>query len=116
MTERQDTVTDMVAQALAAPPAPHLGIGKRYRISSETPLMPRFDVRNVHKIVEMIAQIKRMPPGSEFVVDRKKLKRGTPWYYVEAFWPNGVSAGKGWVNSIALIDQEVKECTDGPVA
>ena len=109
MTDRQDIVTDMVAQALAAPPAPHLGIGKRYRISSETPLMPRFNVRNVHKIVEMIAQIKRMPPGSEFVVDRKKLKRGKPWYYVEAFEPDGMSAGKGWVNSIALIGQDVEE-------
>ena len=82
MGSRQKQVSDIVAQALAAPPEPHLKVGERYSISRTTPLMPRFKSAGIRHIDREVAQVKRLPPGTEIAVDRKKRNRGNPWYDV----------------------------------
>ncbi|MFC1805501.1 hypothetical protein ACFL09_00795 [Planctomycetota bacterium] len=37
-------------------------------------------------------------------------RSGVPWYCVDAFTPVGEPVGEGWINSTALIGQDIEEC------
>lgn len=82
-----------------------LELGKSYRISKETPLMPEFEPSNPS---EALLRTKKLPPGSKITIVSIKTKNNTPWYQVRAYTPSGQSIGEGWINSIALIGQEIQ--------
>jgi len=81
-----------------------LKVGRSYRLSKQTPLMPEFEPSDP---MAAISHMKRLPPRSSITVIRIRMKRTTPWYYVRAFGPNGLRIGEGWINSIALIRQDI---------
>lgn len=82
-----------------------LELGKSYRISKETPLMPEFEPSNP---IEALSRTKKLPSGSKITIISIETKNNTLWYQVRAYTPSGQSIGTGWINSIALIGQEIK--------
>jgi hypothetical protein len=72
-----------------------LEIGKTYKVSKKTPLMPSYEVVKIEKM-NYIAK------GSKFKITGKQKARSNIWYQVE----NGRQ--KGWINSIALFGQKLK--------
>lgn len=81
-----------------------LEIGQTYILSEQTPLMPS------HSPVDPIAALQKMkqiPKGGVFKVLETFKKRGNPWYKVVAFDQRKKRIGTGWINSTALIGQEL---------
>ena len=81
--------------------------GVKYQLSRETPLAP--EGRHPTDPLLAIALIRPMPAGtiiSVLSVDRSDQAR--PWYRVRAASSSGIAFGDGWVNSVALIRQELK--------
>lgn len=79
--------------------------GGVYTISKETPLMPEFEPADP---IAAIAKLKKLPPGSVITVLSIRIKVNSPWYKVKAKSATGLSIGEGWINSIALIGQDIK--------
>jgi hypothetical protein len=77
-----------------------LSPGSVYRPSREVPLMPQFEPTDP---LEAIGSMQRIPAGEEFTVIEARDRRGAPWYHVRS------GVGNGWINSTALIGQEVVE-------
>ena len=83
-----------------------LQIGKSYRLSKDTPLMP--ELRPFDPIVAL-GKAKKVLAGGVVGIILVKKKRNIPWYYVG--FKNG-STGEvetGWINSIALMGQSLKK-------
>ncbi len=80
--------------------------GGVYTISKETPLMPEFEPADP---IAAIAKLKKLPPGSVITVLSIRIKVNSPWYKVKAKSATGLSIGEGWINSIALIGQDIKK-------
>jgi len=79
--------------------------GNVYSISKETPLMPEFEPK---KPAEAIKKVILIPPGFYVKILGIKYKRYYPWYKVLV-----KSLGiKGWINSLALLGQTLKEVTN----
>lgn len=81
-----------------------LVIGKAYQLSKKAPLMPEFEPRDPMSALERMIYL---PPSSSIVVEGKKMDRETPWYYVQAYGPDNGYLGKGWINSTALLGQDI---------
>lgn len=81
-----------------------LRVGFTYRLSRETPLMPEFEPQDP---LSALANVMRVPLEGTMTVREVRMKRGTPWYRVVANVPSGREIGEGWVNSIALIGQDI---------
>ena len=82
-----------------------LEIGQTYIVSKQTPLMPS------HSPADPIAALQKMKPipkGGAFKVLNRFNKRGNPWYRVIAFDQRKKQIGTGWINSTALLGQELK--------
>ena len=82
-----------------------LEIGQTYILSEQTPLMPS------HSPVDPIAALQKMkqiPKGGVFKVLETFKKRGLPWYKVVVLDQRKKRIGTGWVNSAALLGQELK--------
>lgn len=79
--------------------------GKRYQVSRATPLMPVLDV--VSDPIPPGATRKTIPVGGEIVIRDVTTQSGTRWYHAEVFVA-GSPIGIGWINSIALIGQELR--------
>lgn len=101
-----------LANPLGGQPSPSPWVGPEdlevegsYEVGARTPLMPSFEPRD--PLADAAAAV-QMPAGSHITVREVRFKDGTPWYRVEAVDPRGESLGTGWVNSTALIGQEVK--------
>lgn len=79
--------------------------GNTYSITESAPLMPAFEPRDP---IAAAAAAVNMPAGTRITVKEVRTKQGNPWYRVEAFSPTGGSLGTGWLNSIALIGQDIR--------
>jgi len=83
-----------------------LDIGQIYVVSEQTPLMPS------HSPVDpmsAIQQMKYIPEGGGFKVLEVYYKdKYNPWYKVIAFNHSLYEIGKGWINSTALLGQQLK--------
>jgi hypothetical protein len=84
-----------------------LELGKTYKLSKKTPLMPAYDLSLVRKSGQPMRTI---PLGGTIKILQTISKGGTPWYEVAAKDANGnpVGIGRGWVNSIALLSQDLQ--------
>ncbi len=78
--------------------------GVTYSISETIPLMPEFEPSDP---LAAINEMKELVSGSRITILSIKKKNNTPWYEVNSTDPKGNNTGKGWVNSIALIGQEI---------
>jgi hypothetical protein len=82
-----------------------LDIGQAYIVSRQTPLMPSL---NPADPLAAIQQMKQIPKGGVFQVLEMAKKKNTPWYRVVAFSQRKQQIGTGWINSTALLGQELK--------
>jgi hypothetical protein len=82
-----------------------LTAGSSYRLSKETPLMPEL---NPSDPIAAIAAVRRIGAGGSISVRQVATKDGGTWYQVEAWEPNGTGLGSGWVNSAALMGQQLR--------
>ncbi|MGI9230024.1 MAG: hypothetical protein ACR2P9_09230 [Gammaproteobacteria bacterium] len=85
----------------------NLDVGAMYVVSKKTPLMPSHSPTDSFKT---IAEMVYIPKGGIIKIldtwrDPKIQRR---WYKVEVLKRNGQSLGAGWVNSVALIGQNLK--------
>lgn len=77
-----------------------------YTISKETPLMPEFEPTDP---AVALTKMKKLPPGSVITVLSIRMKGSSAWYQVKAKTVTGQSIVEGWINSIALIGQDIKK-------
>jgi hypothetical protein len=84
----------------------NLRVGRRYALSRGTSLMPE-----LHPLdpIGAIERIRVIPEGGTIQIASSAERQGTRWYEVEAYGELGERLGTGWVNSTALIGQDVKE-------
>lgn len=81
-----------------------LEIGQTYILSEQTPLMPSHSPADP---IAALQKMKQIPKGGVFKVLETFKKRGLPWYKVVAFDQRKKRIGTGWINSAALIGQEL---------
>lgn len=81
-----------------------LEVGRTYKLSGKTPLMPKLDPSDP---LEALKYVKYITSGGTIKITKIARKGGTPWYRVEARSPDGRGLGYGWVNSIALLGQNL---------
>jgi len=82
-----------------------LDADQTYIVSRKTPIMPH------HSPADPIAAIdgtKQIPIGGRFKILEVYLKDGDPWYKATAYDQDLKEIGTGWINSTALIGQELK--------
>ncbi|MBX3042870.1 MAG: hypothetical protein KIT33_12110 [Candidatus Kapabacteria bacterium] len=79
--------------------------GRTYSVSKSTPLMPELNPSNP---IEAKNKIKELPLESRITILSVKTKNNIPWYEVKAYDRNDNIVGTGWINSTALIGQELK--------
>ena len=83
--------------------------GQAYIVSEQTPLMPTHSPTGTfEKVMGAIQQMKQIPKGGIFEVIETIKKGNRPWYKVIAFNQNKQRIGTGWINSVALVGQELK--------
>jgi hypothetical protein len=82
-----------------------LEIGRTYIVSKQTPLMPSHSPADP---LAALQQMKQIPKGGLFKVLETVKKRGSPWYKVVARDQMKSPIGEGWINSTALLGQELK--------
>ncbi|MDV2503821.1 MAG: hypothetical protein RX318_07690 [bacterium] len=82
-----------------------LEVGQTYIVSKRTPLMPSHSPTNP---LAALKQMKQIPRGGGFKVLGTFDKKGNPWYRVSAFDQRKEQIGTGWINSIALLSQELE--------
>jgi hypothetical protein len=85
--------------------ASDLQVGNRYRISRGTPLMPEIEPADPMAAIALIQQI---PSGGAIQIHELRNRGGTPWYRATAYGAAGESIGDGWINSTALIGQDLQ--------
>jgi hypothetical protein len=100
---RQTVNTDKSAPAWAS--TSDLQIGSRYRISRGTPLMPEIEPADP---MAAIARIQQIPSGGAIQIHERHNRGGTPWYRATAYGTGGASIGEGWINSTALLGQDLQ--------
>lgn len=83
----------------------NLEIGQVYILSKETPLMPSHSPPDPFAALN---QMKQIPKGGRFRIVETVKKDNRPWYKVIAFNQKKRRIGTGWINSTALLDQELK--------
>ncbi len=82
-----------------------LEIGQAYVVSTQTPLMPSHSPADP---IAAIQQIKQIPQGGGFKVLEVYKGKANPWYKVIAFDQRTEQIGTGWINSTALLGQQLK--------
>jgi len=83
----------------------NLDIGQSYILSKKTPLMPSIDPTDPLNAIE---QMKQIPAGGVIKVYEIQKKRETPWYRVTATDHTKNMVGSGWINSSALLGQQLE--------
>jgi hypothetical protein len=81
-----------------------LAVASSYSISRATPLMSEL---NPADPLASIAKTIDLPIRSVITILSVAKKDGRSWYEVSAKGQDGQMIGKGWVNSVALIGQEI---------
>ncbi|MBA7589038.1 hypothetical protein ES708_31111 [subsurface metagenome] len=82
-----------------------LEIGQTYVVSKQTPLMPSHSPADP---IAAIQQMKQIPKGGGFKVLEVYKEKNNPWYKVTAFDQSKEEIGTGWINSTALLGQQLK--------
>ena len=82
-------------------PYDELVTGESYRLSQETPLMPE---REPADPLEALVRAVELPTGSVVRITATEDQGGQPWYEVLLV---GRESTMGWINSIALIGQQI---------
>ena len=86
----------------------HLEIGKQYTLKKKTPLMPGpTPEKGVDGLVQSLKKAIYLNPSDTILITMKKNVGSVLWYGIMAYKSNGDSIGKGWINSIALIGQDL---------
>jgi hypothetical protein len=81
-----------------------LTVRERYILSSETPLMPELNPQDPHAALNKVKQI---PPNGVIRILAVSKRGGTPWYNVSVL-KGRTKTGSGWINSTALIGQDLE--------
>ena len=79
-----------------------------YRVSRDTPLTSD---PNPDAPLQAVAEMRVVPTSGSITIRERTLVAGTPWYRVSANDKSGNPIGEGWVNSLALIGQELERIT-----
>jgi hypothetical protein len=82
-----------------------LEVGQTYILSEQTPLMPSHSPADP---IAALQKMKQIPKGGVFKVLETFKKRGNPWYKVVVLDQRKKRIGTGWINSTALLGQELK--------
>ena len=83
--------------------------GQAYVVSKQTPLMPTHSpTGGFEEVMSAIRLMKQIPKGGGFKVLEMVKKKTNPWYKVTAFDERWLQIGTGWINSTALLGQELK--------
>lgn len=86
--------------------------GQVFFVSRRTPLMPYLESpKGVDGLATAFRSIKYLLPGGAFKIYEVSYRHGSgdPWYRVYGINPNGSHIGYGWINSMALMGQHLKE-------
>ena len=81
-----------------------LKVNQTYSVTKETPLMPEFEPSDP---MAAMSNIKYLPVGCRIRILSIRTKLNSPWYEVQAINKSGEVLGRGWVNSTALIGQDI---------
>ena len=81
-----------------------LKVNQTYSVTKETPLMPEFAPSDP---MAAMSNIKYLPVGCRIRILSIRTKLNSPWYEVQAINKSGEVIGRGWVNSTALIGQDI---------
>ena len=78
--------------------------GKTYSISKKTPLMPEFEssLKSIENVIDLTSK-------SQIKIYSIRKKNNTIWYEVKVKNIENGKINKGWINSIALIGQELQK-------
>lgn len=87
-----------------------LSAGNTYMLGGEAPLMPAFEPDDP---LRAAAQARFLPAGTEITIQEVRYKSGTPWYRVRAERSAGGVLGTGWINSTALLGQDLRVSDGG---
>lgn len=79
-------------------------IGSSYRVSRLTPLMPEVEPTDPLSALGRKVDIASL---STIAIRDMRDKDGYPWYRVDAYDPGGSYIGEGWINSVALMGQNL---------
>ena len=82
-----------------------LEIGQAYVVSKQTPLMPSHSPTDP---IAALQQMKQIPEEGGFTVLEVYNATNNPWYKVTAFNHSTEEIGIGWINSTALLGQQLK--------
>jgi hypothetical protein len=82
-----------------------LEVGQAYIVTRQTPLMPSHSPANPMAALRMVKQI---PEAGGFRVLGTFDKKGNRWYRVSAFDQRLKPIGTAWINSVALLGQQLK--------
>lgn len=82
-----------------------LEIGQAYIVSKQTPLMPSHSPADP---IVAIQQMQQIPKRGGFKVLEVYKEKNKPWYKVTAFDQSTEGIGTGWINSTALLGQQLK--------
>lgn len=82
-----------------------LRTGEAFFVSKDTPLMPELEPAN--PLVAM-QHMKQIPKGGAFEISEIGKKGTSPWYHVVAIDQSRTRIGEGWINSTALLGQDLK--------
>ncbi|NOY71475.1 MAG: hypothetical protein GXP14_03730 [Gammaproteobacteria bacterium] len=80
-----------------------LETGSTYTLSKRTPLMPQTTPSSVGEVFSALDKVVYLQAGEAITITSRKKVRNVIWYGVES------GANTGWVNSIALIGQNLKQ-------
>ena len=81
-----------------------LAVGRSYVISRVTPLMSELEPDDIFL---SLTKTLDLPIKTIIKIISVTKKGGRPWYQVTAKDKEGKLIGTGWVNSVALIGQEI---------
>ena len=85
-----------------------LEIGKQYTLKRRTPLMPGpTPEKGVDGLVRSLNKAIYLNPSDMILITMKKNVDSVLWYGIMAYKSNGDSIGNGWINSTALIGQNL---------
>ena len=82
-----------------------LEVGQAYIVTKQTPLMPSHSPADP---IAALQKMKQIPEGGGFKVHDTFDKKGNPWYRVSAFDQRKKQIETGWINSTALLGQQLK--------
>jgi hypothetical protein len=82
-----------------------LRAGQAFTVSKETPLMPEIEPADEFAAILLMKQV---PKGGAFKISESRKRDSSTWYHVTAIDQNKKKIGSGWINSTALLGQELE--------